>query len=30
MHELYLWPFADGMREGVGSVMTSYNDVCNT
>ncbi|KAJ1329570.1 beta-glucosidase [Microdochium nivale] len=27
MHELYLWPFADGMREGVGSVMTSYNDL---
>lgn len=27
MHELYLWPFAEGVRSGVGSVMISYNAV---
>ncbi|KAK1995839.1 glycosyl hydrolase family 3 N terminal domain-containing protein [Colletotrichum falcatum] len=27
LHELYLWPFADGIREGVGAVMTAYNAV---
>ncbi|KAL0943662.1 beta-glucosidase F [Colletotrichum truncatum] len=27
LHELYLWPFADGVRAGVGSVMTAYNAV---
>lgn len=27
MHELYLWPFAEGVRAGVGSVMISYNAV---
>ncbi|KAF9881095.1 hypothetical protein CkaCkLH20_01245 [Colletotrichum karsti] len=27
LHELYLWPFADGVREGVGAVMTAYNAV---
>lgn len=27
MHELYLWPFADAVRAGVGSVMCSYNQV---
>ncbi|KAK5798488.1 hypothetical protein VI817_004778 [Penicillium citrinum] len=27
LHELYLWPFAEGVRAGVGSVMTAYNDV---
>lgn len=27
LHELYLWPFAEGVRAGVGSLMTSYNDV---
>lgn len=27
LHELYAWPFADGIRAGVGAVMTSYNDV---
>jgi len=27
MHELYLWPFADAVRAGVGSVMCSYNKV---
>lgn len=25
MHELYLWPFADGVRVGVSSIMCSYN-----
>jgi beta-glucosidase len=25
MHELYLWPFADAVRAGAGSVMCSYN-----
>nr|P22507.1 RecName: Full=Beta-glucosidase 2; AltName: Full=Beta-D-glucoside glucohydrolase; AltName: Full=Cellobiase; AltName: Full=Gentiobiase; Flags: Precursor [Saccharomycopsis fibuligera]AAA34315.1 beta-glucosidase 2 precursor [Saccharomycopsis fibuligera] len=30
MHELYLWPFADSIRAGVGSVMCSYNRVNNT
>ncbi|KAI0471895.1 glycoside hydrolase family 3 protein [Xylariaceae sp. FL0804] len=25
MHELYLWPFAEGVRAGVGSVMTAYS-----
>ncbi|KAE8356472.1 putative beta-glucosidase F [Aspergillus coremiiformis] len=27
LHELYLWPFAEGIRAGVGSVMMAYNDV---
>lgn len=27
MHELYLWPFQDAVREGVGSVMCAYNKV---
>ncbi|KAJ5173086.1 hypothetical protein N7492_005679 [Penicillium capsulatum] len=27
LHELYLWPFAEGVRAGVGSIMTGYNDV---
>ena len=27
LHELYLWPFAEAVRVGVGAVMTSYNDV---
>ncbi|KUI60783.1 putative beta-glucosidase F [Cytospora mali] len=27
MHELYLWPFADGVHAGVASVMGSYNAV---
>nr|P22506.1 RecName: Full=Beta-glucosidase 1; AltName: Full=Beta-D-glucoside glucohydrolase; AltName: Full=Cellobiase; AltName: Full=Gentiobiase; Flags: Precursor [Saccharomycopsis fibuligera]AAA34314.1 beta-glucosidase 1 precursor [Saccharomycopsis fibuligera] len=30
MHALYLWPFADSVRAGVGSVMCSYNRVNNT
>lgn len=28
LHELYLWPFADGVKAGVGSIMASYNAVC--
>ncbi|KAI2615909.1 glycoside hydrolase family 3 protein [Hypoxylon sp. NC1633] len=27
IHELYLWPFAEGVRAGVGSIMASYNAV---
>lgn len=27
MHELYLWPFQDVVRAGVGSVMCSYNRI---
>jgi beta-glucosidase len=27
MHELYLWPFADGVRAGAASVMCSYNHI---
>lgn len=27
LHEIYLWPFAEGVRAGVGSIMASYNDV---
>jgi beta-glucosidase len=27
LHELYLWPFADGVRANVASVMCSYNKV---
>ncbi|OKL61254.1 putative beta-glucosidase F [Talaromyces atroroseus] len=27
MHEIYLWPFAEGVRAGVGSVMAAYNHV---
>ncbi|KAJ6161084.1 hypothetical protein N7470_004480 [Penicillium chermesinum] len=27
LHELYLWPFAEGVRAGVGSIMTAYNSV---
>lgn len=27
MHELYLWPFAEGVRSGVGAVMIAYNAV---
>ena len=30
MHELYLWPFADAVRAGVGSVMCSYNKINGT
>ena len=28
--ELYLWPFADAVRAGVGSIMCSYNQVNNS
>lgn len=27
LHELYLWPFADAVRAGTGSIMCSYNQV---
>ncbi|KAL4955352.1 putative beta-glucosidase F [Aspergillus filifer] len=27
LHEFYLWPFAEGVRAEVGSVMVAYNDV---
>ncbi|KAL4774413.1 putative beta-glucosidase F [Aspergillus nidulans var. acristatus] len=27
LHELYIWPFAEGVRAEVGSVMIAYNDV---
>ncbi|OWP02978.1 hypothetical protein B2J93_3558 [Marssonina coronariae] len=30
IHELYLWPFADAVRAGVGSVMCSYNQINNS
>ncbi|KUI64547.1 putative beta-glucosidase A [Cytospora mali] len=30
LHELYLWPFADAVRSGVGSVMCSYNQINNS
>ncbi|KAJ5894175.1 hypothetical protein N7495_005866 [Penicillium taxi] len=30
IHELYLWPFADSIRAGVGSVMCSYNQINNS
>jgi beta-glucosidase len=30
IHELYLWPFADAVHAGAGSVMCSYNRVNNS
>lgn len=30
LHEIYLWPFADSVNEGVGSVMCSYNQINNS
>lgn len=30
MHELYLWPFANGIKAGAASVMCSYNQVNNS
>ena len=30
MHEIYLWPFADSVAAGAGSVMCSYNQVNGT
>jgi beta-glucosidase len=30
LHELYLWPFADAVRAGVGSVLCSYTMINNS
>jgi beta-glucosidase len=30
MHEIYLWPFAEAVRAGVGAVMCSYQQVNNS
>lgn len=30
MHEIYLWPFADAVRAGTGSIMCSYNQINNS
>jgi len=30
LHELYLWPFAEAIRAGTGSIMCSYNKVNNS
>lgn len=30
MHELYVWPFADAVKAGVGSVMCSYQQLNNS
>ncbi|KAH0140859.1 putative beta-glucosidase, partial [Aureobasidium melanogenum] len=30
LHELYVWPFADAVRAGTGSVMCSYNQANNS
>ena len=30
MHELYLWPFADAVRAGTGSIMCSYEQINNS
>lgn len=30
MHELYLWPFADGVRAGTANIMCSYNRLNNS
>lgn len=30
LHELYVWPFANAIQAGVGSVMTAYNRVNQT
>ncbi|KAI0475751.1 glycoside hydrolase superfamily [Xylariaceae sp. FL0804] len=30
LHELYLWPFGDAIKEGVASVMCSYNMLNNS
>ena len=30
LHELYLWPFAESVRAGVGSIMCSYQMVNNS
>ncbi|PYI28771.1 BETA-glucosidase precursor [Aspergillus indologenus CBS 114.80] len=30
IHEMYLWPFADAVRAGVGAIMCSYNQINNS
>ncbi|RYO87722.1 hypothetical protein DL766_005008 [Monosporascus sp. MC13-8B] len=30
MHELYLWPFVDAVRAGVGAIMCSYQQINNS
>lgn len=30
LHELYLWPFADAVRAGTGSIMCAYNKINNS
>jgi beta-glucosidase len=30
LHETYLWPFADAVKAGVGSIMCSYNQLNNS
>ena len=30
MHELYLWPFANAVKAGTGSIMCSYNQINNS
>ena len=30
MHETYMWPFAEAVRAGTGSIMCSYNQVNNS
>ena len=30
LHEVYLWPFQDAVKAGVGAVMCSYNKVNNS
>lgn len=30
LHEIYLWPFAESVHEGVGAIMCSYNQVNNS
>lgn len=30
MHEMYLWPFADAVRAGTGSIMCSYQQINNS
>ncbi|KAF9892262.1 hypothetical protein FE257_002039 [Aspergillus nanangensis] len=30
IHELYLWPFADGVKQGAASAMSSYNRINGT
>lgn len=30
LHELYVWPFAEAVRAGTGSIMCSYNQINNS